>query len=572
MSDLDDELDAFLDSDEGEESQDQMVMVSDGEEKKGDDEFDVSDYDFVDSDDEIQVSETAPPAPTSKSNTEQTKTEDKDDETAKLQAQIAALQAKLQEKEAENKSPKKKVKKSKTVDSKKSEPIKSVIPKKRKKKRKLSELETDGVARKSYKMGELDSAGNNSSQTSEQISNQQSASKTIQNKINSIQKTSTNVRLEHIQEPDENCLFAPVQKSSKNKQTEADQAAASSAVTKTETSSGLRYTNAVSESPDKELSGRKYLPLHTIRPNSESDNSFTIAVVVQITQKTSSKGNDFGLIKISNLFNCPNASTLFLFGGAKQAHQSLLTEGCLIAIVEPKILSNRNCEDKSSQSSVPALSISGRNDLLLIARRCIDFGFCKGSQFTTSKEGKVSRNNTNCRNFVNLSLNPLCSYHLARGTSSKRGVFNSTAKPVRELDNQRRMEKAPKKIEKEFKHPETGERLFVDAKPVKCASNVKNSAKHVKIEDRGIVGGTRKFNQALNKATPGAKLFKASLAQKRDQIDIKVENSINRYDEGRQLAIGVGKMPITAMELRKAAAAKILKDSVDNKNNTKLRE
>merc|ERR1712178_472131 len=175
-------------------------------------------------------------------------------------------------------------------------------------------------------------------------------------------------------------------------------------------------------------------------------------------------------------------------------------------------------EDKNSINS-PALSISSRNDLIIIGRRCVDFGYCRGTQFTTDKKtGKVSRSNINCRNFVNLSLNPLCSYHIARGNSSKRGIFNSTAKPVREIENQKRLEKQPKKIEKEFKHPVTGERLIVDAKNIKCSSNPKNSAKNVKIEQGSISGGTKKFNEILNKATPGARFFKKQLEQKRDHV------------------------------------------------------
>lgn len=76
--------------------------------------------------------------------------------------------------------------------------------------------------------------------------------------------------------------------------------------------SNLRYSNAEVTPPELQttVAGINYVPLHLLKPKSP-ENFFTIAVCVNVTTKTSSNGNDFCLVKISNLFSCPNTGWVY---------------------------------------------------------------------------------------------------------------------------------------------------------------------------------------------------------------------------------------------------------------------
>jgi len=521
MADIDDELDAFLNSD------------SENEAPVENNDSDFDDIELPDLDDE---------SPTKTSS---------DDEDAALQAQIAALQQRLKNK-----------KKRKALDSPTSSQNSQPSPCKILKPSQSPNRKRSALGKSTVVKAEP--------QTPENSQNGQSKQSTVQKSppiVVPVAKRHT--------------LTVQVTKSRAQKLEEKTKKETIDGTQHTETFSRLKYIGQVTNDADKQLAGRKFVPFHQIQNGGKikSESWFTVVVVVTSMTKTSQKGESFGLLKVSNLYNCPHTGALFLFGGAKTSLHPLLSDGCLIAVLAPKILPARQSQDeqaaKTSQNNLAALSVSSRDEIIIFGKRCQDFGYCHGQQFITTSEGKVQKQKSGCRNFVNISLNPFCSYHLARSSTSKRGIFNSTAKPLTKSDQVKRTQKQPKIIERTYQNIDTGEEFKVDAKHVKCASNPQNAVKNLKIEKLGrnikIEGGTKTFNQALNRVTPGALVFKAHMKQKSDSVDLGKKNSINRVEHGKvQTAFnapvhklsGAGMRELAKKHsLQKEAAAKLKKEA-----------
>lgn len=422
-------------------------------------------------------------------------------------------------------------------------------------------------------------------------------------------------------------MMAPVTKSIKQKDKIQSDLKIKSTITHQETVySNLKYTNVVTEKTEftKQVSGLEYKALHQIPPvfenaeeskrsRSAPENFFTIAVIVSFDSKTSANGNNFILCKISNLFNCPETSTLFLFGNAATSLSRKVNQAQLIAITHPKILPQKLQNDakwknKDLQKNTVALSITDPKNYIILGNQCLDFGYCNGQNWTTSKNGQITKSNhpTKCKNFINLSLNNLCSYHLSQSSKkiiSNRGIFNSTAKPVvpSDIKQAKNLQKTmiknynkneqtftiSKKMSKTLGLGDAGQNITINQHSENTFSNPKNSSSQMSIELKQddktgkIIGGSSQFNKALNKVTPGSKMFKEHLKQKTklEQLaiasqqkdvksavknDLSILNSINRVTEKQKLAQNY---ELKGSDLRSAAkekAAEMIKNNVKN--------
>lgn len=178
--------------------------------------------------------------------------------------------------------------------------------------------------------------------------------------------------------------------------------------------SGIRIIKPLvsSDLMEARMSGRKMVKMSLLDGfvrNKITEDWVTIGVVVHKSPpKTSKTGNTFSIWKMTDLVDCDNLVSVFLFGDVHQQHWKTAV-GSVVGILNPSVMPNR---DSFGSRSEVCLSIDHPGKVMPMGTSR-DFGICKGA----------SRSGQPCTNIVNTSTCPYCIYHVKaeyRKMSSKR--------------------------------------------------------------------------------------------------------------------------------------------------------
>ncbi|XP_071544042.1 protein MCM10 homolog [Panulirus ornatus] len=185
--------------------------------------------------------------------------------------------------------------------------------------------------------------------------------------------------------------------------------------------SGIRIINPLvsGDVMRERMEGRKMVRMSTInlhlRGGDIEGDWVTIGVVVSKSDpKTSQKGSQYSIWKLSDLTDCTKTISLFLFSGA---HKALWKSsvGTVVGILNPQIMKDRQ-GDKTQD--ILTLSIFDQQKVMIMGSSK-DLGWCKGR----------TKQNSQCRYFVNKSSCEFCIYHIQREyqkTSAKRADIQSS--------------------------------------------------------------------------------------------------------------------------------------------------
>ncbi|XP_071807075.1 protein MCM10 homolog [Asterias amurensis] len=185
--------------------------------------------------------------------------------------------------------------------------------------------------------------------------------------------------------------------------------------------SQLRVLNPLVSSTrlDSMMDGRKMLRLSILKNylgagGIEGDWVTMGVLVAKLPPKTSSKGKAFSIWKLSDLSNCEQVTTLFLFGKSHDEHWKT-AQGSVLGILNASIMPPKeNTQDDGGVS----LSIDHPQKLLLIGTSK-DFGHCRSRR----KDGKP------CSMIVNTAVSETCQYHVQneyKKSSGKRPDLQSS--------------------------------------------------------------------------------------------------------------------------------------------------
>ncbi|XP_045613023.1 protein MCM10 homolog [Procambarus clarkii] len=185
--------------------------------------------------------------------------------------------------------------------------------------------------------------------------------------------------------------------------------------------SGIRIVNPVvsGEMMRERMEGRKMVRMSTInlhlRGGDIEGDWVTIGVIVSKSDpKTSQKGSQYSIWKLSDLSDCTKTIALFLFSGAHKALWKSAV-GTVIGLLNPQIMKDRQ-GDKTTD--MLTLSIFDQQKSMVMGGSK-DLGWCKGR----TKQG------SQCKYFVNKSACEFCVYHIQREyqkSSAKRADIQSS--------------------------------------------------------------------------------------------------------------------------------------------------
>ncbi|KAK7078393.1 minichromosome maintenance-related protein [Halocaridina rubra] len=231
--------------------------------------------------------------------------------------------------------------------------------------------------------------------------------------------------------------------------------------------SGVRLINPLitQEAMRERMEGRKMVRMSSInlhvRGGDIEGDWVTIGVLISKSDpKTSQKGTQYSIWKLSDLQDCTKTIALFLFSGA---HKNLWKHsiGTVIGILNPSIMKDRQ-GDKSTECLT--LSIHDSNKVMIMGSSK-DLGWCKGR----------TKANGFCKSFVNKATCEFCIYHIQREyqkATSKRADLQSSFTRV---DPKRRLQDRVLGKDQVF----YGGQLFTAASP----SNVVKAHNALKAKD-----------------------------------------------------------------------------------------
>ncbi|XP_067684495.1 protein MCM10 homolog [Haliotis asinina] len=177
----------------------------------------------------------------------------------------------------------------------------------------------------------------------------------------------------------------------------------------------------------------------------------TIGVVVQKTEpKTSSSGKTYCIWKLSDMDNCEQMVSFFLFGQTYKEHWKS-DVGSVIGILNPSIMDNA---DKGNKDV--AFTINNPKQLLHMGRSK-DLGWCSGR----TKKGNQ------CNHFINKKYGDFCNYHVQsayRKTSATRSELQGSVTGL-----------TPKSFQDKLL-PKKGSHFFYGGQTFTSLPNVKTSA------------------------------------------------------------------------------------------------
>ncbi|XP_053691876.1 protein MCM10 homolog [Sabethes cyaneus] len=192
---------------------------------------------------------------------------------------------------------------------------------------------------------------------------------------------------------------------------------------------GIRIVHPLVSSTvlQERMQGRKAVPMvrlkyHIENGNLKEDWALAGVVLSKSPTKTTAKGGQFAIWKLSDLHGEIKVISLFLFS---QAYKDLwkTAEGMVICILNPGVL-----ERNDDKNSVATLSID-KSSKVMILGQSKDMGTCRSKK----------KNGEKCTAFVNLSECEYCVYHVKQEYNkacNRGGLISSTAgRGLNELRN-----------------------------------------------------------------------------------------------------------------------------------------
>uniref|UniRef100_A0A182F3R8 Protein MCM10 homolog n=1 Tax=Anopheles albimanus TaxID=7167 RepID=A0A182F3R8_ANOAL len=192
---------------------------------------------------------------------------------------------------------------------------------------------------------------------------------------------------------------------------------------------GIRIVHPLisSQTLVERMEGKKPVPFMRLRnfiETSDLQQDWVIGgvLVSKSPTKTTSKGKQFAIWKLSDLHGDVKMATLFLFS---QAYKDLwkTTEGTVVAVLNPNVLNNNN--DRSSEAT---LSID-RSTKVMILGQSRDLGTCRSRK----------KNGDRCTAIINLGQCEYCVYHIKQeynNACNRGGLITSTGgRGLNELRN-----------------------------------------------------------------------------------------------------------------------------------------
>lgn len=166
------------------------------------------------------------------------------------------------------------------------------------------------------------------------------------------------------------------------------------------------------------MSGRIAVTMLKVRDHTEcgdlsKDWVIAGAIISKSPVKTTQKGDQFMIWKLSDLKGDIKTISLFLF---RSAYKELwkVSQGMVIAVLNPKVFSNNNKGDRTDEAS---LSIDTAQRVMILGQSK-DFGSCKSKK----------KNGDPCNAIVNLSSCEFCVFHVKQeyNTASRRSELQSS--------------------------------------------------------------------------------------------------------------------------------------------------
>lgn len=192
---------------------------------------------------------------------------------------------------------------------------------------------------------------------------------------------------------------------------------------------GLRIVHPLVSSAvlQERMQGRKPISMARIKSHVEHGDlkeDWAIAGVVlsKSPPKTTSKGGQFSIWKLSDLHGEIKMISLFLFS---QAHKDLwkTAEGMVLCILNPGVL------DRNEDSKIEAVLSIDKSAKVMILGQSRDMGTCRSRK----------KNGEKCTSFVNLGQCEYCVYHVKQEYNkacNRGGLISSTAgRGINELRN-----------------------------------------------------------------------------------------------------------------------------------------
>lgn len=179
--------------------------------------------------------------------------------------------------------------------------------------------------------------------------------------------------------------------------------------------SGIRIINPLVSSTVMEarMTSRKMVKMSLVPTFAQTkkieDDWVTVGVLVnKSAPKTSKNGKPFSIWKLTDLQDCENLVSIFLFGEVHEKHWKT-SVGSVVGFLNPSVMPNK---DSYNGRSEVCLSIDHPGKVMLMGTSK-DFGTCKG----------ISKSGHPCTMVVNTYTCPYCVYHVKaeyRKMSSKR--------------------------------------------------------------------------------------------------------------------------------------------------------
>ncbi|XP_050086569.1 protein MCM10 homolog [Anopheles aquasalis] len=192
---------------------------------------------------------------------------------------------------------------------------------------------------------------------------------------------------------------------------------------------GIRIVHPLisSQTLVERMEGKKPVPFMRLRhfiETADLQQDWVIGgvLVSKSPTKTTSKGKQFAIWKLSDLHGDVKMATLFLFS---QAYKDLwkTTEGTVVAVLNPNVLNNNN--DRSSEAT---LSID-RSTKVMILGQSRDLGTCRSRK----------KNGDRCTAIISLGQCEYCVYHIKQeynNACNRGGLLTSTGgRGLNELRN-----------------------------------------------------------------------------------------------------------------------------------------
>ncbi|XP_062545953.1 protein MCM10 homolog [Armigeres subalbatus] len=192
---------------------------------------------------------------------------------------------------------------------------------------------------------------------------------------------------------------------------------------------GIRLVHPLVSSSvlQERMQGRKPVPMSRIKYHIEHGNvkedwAIAGAVLSKSAPKTTSKGSQFSIWKLSDLHGEIKTISLFLFS---QAHKDLwkTAEGMVISVLNPGVL------DRNEDKNIEAVLSIDKSAKVMILGQSRDMGTCRSRK----------KNGERCTAVVNLDKCEYCVYHVKQEYNkacNRGGLISSTAgRGLNELRN-----------------------------------------------------------------------------------------------------------------------------------------